>query len=220
MIPLWDMANHEEGHLSTDYDDDLHVVKCLAQRRFDAGSQFTIFYGVRSNHDLLVHNGFLVEGNPHSFINVKLGVSKNDNLLASRCDVLSKLSMPPKCQMPLYHARSGEREPINERCLAFLRVLTMTSAEELLTWSEDAKVNELLQRDCDATMDDRALRYLKTRCSLLLKAYPTSREDDAEKLASAVELTSAQRFCILLRAEEKDILDSVVDYCSRKMSDA
>ena len=50
LIPFWDLSNHSDAvaEISTDYDDEAHVVRCLANKDFKEGEQFTIFYGRRS----------------------------------------------------------------------------------------------------------------------------------------------------------------------------
>ena len=53
LIPFWDMANHDNGELSTDFDDEKDCTLCMAHKDFEMGQQFTIFYGVRANIDLL-----------------------------------------------------------------------------------------------------------------------------------------------------------------------
>ena len=53
LIPFWDMANHDNGELSTDFDDEKDCTLCMAHKDFELGQQFTIFYGVRANIDLL-----------------------------------------------------------------------------------------------------------------------------------------------------------------------
>ena len=34
LIPFWDMANHDQGQVSTDFDPDNNVSLCYAQRAF------------------------------------------------------------------------------------------------------------------------------------------------------------------------------------------
>lgn len=78
LIPLWDMCNHMNGNvsskkkskfsllssyilpvfqISTDYNPSLQRSECLAVKDFKAGEQLFIFYGIRNNADLFIHNG-------------------------------------------------------------------------------------------------------------------------------------------------------------------
>ena len=54
-----------------------------------------MFYGARSNHTLLVHNGFILENNEHDNLQIKLGVSKNDSLATQKNELLAKLVISP-----------------------------------------------------------------------------------------------------------------------------
>ena len=57
--------------MSTDFDPTTSTSLCLAQRDFSQGEQFTIFYGVRANCDLLVHNGFVFADNQSDCITIR-----------------------------------------------------------------------------------------------------------------------------------------------------
>ena len=37
LIPFWDMANHDNGELSTDFDDDKDCTLCMAHKDFEIG---------------------------------------------------------------------------------------------------------------------------------------------------------------------------------------
>lgn len=39
LVPLWDMFNHSDGKLSTDYDVKANTLRCYAMRDFDEGEQ-------------------------------------------------------------------------------------------------------------------------------------------------------------------------------------
>ena len=87
------MANHDKGEMSTDFDDEKDFTVCLANKDFHPGQEFTIFYGVRANIDLLVHNGFVFESNDDDCFTMKLGISKNDPLALDKTNFLEELSI-------------------------------------------------------------------------------------------------------------------------------
>merc|ERR1719336_929887 len=93
LIPFWDLANHDNGELSTDYDPDSPATVCLAHRNFSQGEQFTIFYGVRANCDLLIHNGFVFADNQTDCLTVRLGVAKTDPLATVRLALLERIGV-------------------------------------------------------------------------------------------------------------------------------
>lgn len=57
LIPYWDMANHRPGKITSFYATVSRQLECTAQEAVNTGEQFFIYYGDRSNTDLLVHNG-------------------------------------------------------------------------------------------------------------------------------------------------------------------
>ena len=73
LIPLWDMCNHTNGQITTDFDLENHGCICYAGSKMEAGGQFTIFYGARPNADLLLHQGFVYPENSHDSLKIKLG---------------------------------------------------------------------------------------------------------------------------------------------------
>ena len=79
--------------MSTDFDDEKDFTVCLANKDFQPGQEFTIFYGVRANIDLLVHNGFVFESNDDDCFTMKLGISKNDPLALDKTNFLEELSI-------------------------------------------------------------------------------------------------------------------------------
>ena len=65
LVPVFDMANHEDGEFSTDFRTDAEAggegkggLVCFAKRDFEQGEQLRIFYGVAPTHSprpLLTH---------------------------------------------------------------------------------------------------------------------------------------------------------------------
>ena len=121
LIPLWDLANHDNGVLSTDYDPAAPATLCLAHKDFQLGEEFTIFYGVRANCDLLIHNGFVFPASENDCVTVKLGVAKTgDPLSAARLQLLEKLKI-----FSHKFFLNATPEPLDGKLVAFVRVLQM-----------------------------------------------------------------------------------------------
>ena len=57
LIPLWDLANHKDGEVTSAYNMELERLESLSLCDFKRGEQIFMYYGNRSNADLLVHNG-------------------------------------------------------------------------------------------------------------------------------------------------------------------
>ncbi len=75
LIPLWDMCNHANGVIGTDYDPEHGTCVCYATQPFKAGEEFKIFYGPRSNAELFIHQGFVYPSNKADSIKIKLGMA-------------------------------------------------------------------------------------------------------------------------------------------------
>ena len=264
LIPFWDLANHEfhmESEVSTDFDEANDETICMANREFSKGEQFTIYYGKRSNADFLVHNGFVYTVDsideskqpqpvsPHVSMVLRIGIARTDPLAQDKYDILDQLSIP---RSGGHFVLNKEEKPFGNLLLAFLRVLCMTTKEEISKWGNNEnveseskeddlklngaeaiksdnfadKVRELLNDKLsnDPDFDVKVHKYLETRCSLLLRSYPSSLEDDFKNLkvaensnndVSSVSLN--KKHCNLLRLQEKEILNHVIDYCRKNM---
>ncbi|XP_071536585.1 actin-histidine N-methyltransferase-like isoform X2 [Panulirus ornatus] len=213
LIPAWDMANHEEGIYSTDYDDEKNCSVCLAQREFKAGDQFTIYYSQRPNTELFLHNGFVFKENKNDSLAIKLGVSKNDALHDEKVALLSSLGLPSSGSFMLIPGP----HPISPGLLAFTRVFCMDKAS-LDKWKDDGeKAKGLLHEDCDVgtMVQDKTWNFLNTRVALLMRAYCTSLEDDE------AALPTLSGFDTLIRSQlicEKKILKDAASYLSSRIS--
>ncbi|KAG8226273.1 hypothetical protein J437_LFUL004830 [Ladona fulva] len=229
-IPMWDMCNHTNGELSTDYAEENEGRSiCHALRPFPRGSQIFIFYGSRPNSDLLVHNGFVFPNNEHDTLALKLGVSKGDPLYPLKTALLSKLSKIPQ-KLPFFSNATPPTDfslltgpqPVDGQLLAFLRVFAM-GKEQLEHWLNSDHFADLVHPDCavDTEVESRAWNFLLTRVRLLLAAYSTTLKEDLIVLENdhnkTEVLTEGQRLAIRLRVCEKQILQGTVEYAEQRL---
>lgn len=205
LIPFWDMANHDQGKVSTDYDPSTSTSMCYAQRNFSAGEQLTIFYGVRANCDLFIHNGFVFPDNQEDCLTLRLGIAKTDPLSSARLDLLDKLGITSQ---KFYLSRTAQ--PLDGRLMAFLRVLQLDAAQ-IKEWQEAESPHQLSEVDERLPMDGKVMQYMITRAALLLRAYPTTLEQDQETLKETKD--EIERMTCQLRLCEKRILVNCVAYC-------
>jgi len=209
LIPFWDLANHDSGQLSTDYDDEGQALVCLSQRAFKEGEQFTIFYGVRANCDLLIHNGFVFPDNQTDCLTVRLGVAKTDSLASLRLNLLEMVGV----ESQKFYLRRTE-EPLDPKLVAFLRVLQMDQPTlQGMIEKQKEEWMKLLDIKERSPLDVKVMQYMITRAALLLKAYPTTLEQDQQILKESKEpittMTCQLRLC------EKRILVNTVAYCEQ-----
>lgn len=57
LIPLWDLANHTDGVVTSNYNVEMDHIEGAALYDYKKGDQVLIYYGARNNTNLLVHNG-------------------------------------------------------------------------------------------------------------------------------------------------------------------
>jgi protein-histidine N-methyltransferase len=94
---------------------------CYADGEYAADDQVYIFYGVRTNADFLVHNGFVYPDNEHDAVKIRLGVSRSDPLYSIRYRLLQTLSLPALAE---FYITPGPF-PIDGKLLAFVRIFNM-----------------------------------------------------------------------------------------------
>lgn len=111
--------------------------------------------------------------------------------------------------------------PVPDRLRAFVRVFCMDKGQ-LEQWAASPAPESLLREDAevDAAVEDRARAFLATRIKLLLAAYPTRREDDEALLDGAqgapARLTPCARLAVMLRLEEKRVLEQAAAHVEKK----
>ncbi|XP_060070561.1 actin-histidine N-methyltransferase-like [Ylistrum balloti] len=212
LIPLWDMCNHCNGTITTDYNVEDDCSECFALRDFAKGEQIMIFYGARSNAELLIHSGFVYPDNEWDRIAVKLGISKGDPLFDSKSDLLTKLGLEVSRSFFIHRGRF----PLDPQILAFLRIFCM-SEENLKELQSSPLTEEKMESLGEVSTpvsienDEKVWSFLETRTALLQKAYDTTAEEDEELIKSS-DYNENQKLLICLRRCEKRILLSTQTY--------
>ncbi|KAL9984830.1 hypothetical protein ACROYT_G007166 [Oculina patagonica] len=216
LIPMWDMCNHCNGTITTGYDMAEDSCKSLSVKDFKAGEQVCIFYGERSNADLLVHNGFVFEDNIHDKVAIQLGVSRSDPLFQMKEKLLALMGMTASSHW--YSVPCGD-DPIGPELVTFLRVFSMDE-DELKEWLEKASenINELKKLSAvlffvKEETESKCWQFIETRLSLLLGQYKTSDAEECELLESS-EISHHKKLCIKLKRAERKVLQNALKYAS------
>lgn len=218
LIPLWDMCNHCNGTITTDFNLETDCSECYALRDFKAGEQINIFYGARSNAELLVHSGFVYPENDMDRTAIKLGISKSDSLYDRKAKLLTTLGLAPSRNFYIYVGAV----PVDPHLISFLRVFNMTE-DELSCYNCDSLSEEEIEKLGDLNTpinvdnEEKVWKFLETRLSLLLRAYDTSVEED-DKLLQEADISPPKMFIVQLRRCEKVILQNAVLFISTKRS--
>lgn len=207
LIPYWDMGNHDNAKLTTDYNVEADQSEYYSCRDFSQNEQVFMSYGARPNSDLFLHNGFVHVNNMHDGIRLKLGVSKSDPLAESRQALLREIAVPHSGEFLLTPG------PVDGKLLAFLRVFNMEK-DHLEHWILNDSRFDLLHPDCavDTSIERKMWQFLATRIKLLLAAYPTALQDDEKLVESKKEMAPCMKLAVLQRLTEKRILTKVLAY--------
>lgn len=112
---------------------------------------------------------------------------------------------------------------ISPELLAFVRVFNMNE-DQLKHWLAPDKVaGDLLYLDCalDTALEIKTWTFLKMRLTLLLKAFPTSLEDDVKLLEQhqkkgQQKLSHTKTMIIQYRISEKRILREALTYIEER----
>lgn len=198
LIPLWDMANHSNGVINTEYNDVSKQIESFCLQDFKSGDQVTMAYGSRSNEDFLIHNGFVFPENDNKCFNIKLSLSKSDELYEDRVKLLENLGVRTTGQFQISPSFSNE-------LLAFVRTFNMNK-DELTTWLQAENTKELLNPDLkmEKAVEQKNLMFILMRVKILLKAFPTSLEEDEALLETQLQKT--KQMLVQYRVLEKKVL--------------
>ncbi|WAR19299.1 SETD3-like protein [Mya arenaria] len=192
LIPLWDMCNHCNGLITTDFNLEQNCSECYSLRKYMKGDQ-----------------------NEHDRMAVKLGISKTDPLFEKKSELLTRCGL---LASRTFYLHTGEL-PVDSDLLVFLRIFQMDDETlEKYAGSNAAELRDVLG-DLDMVVsketETKVWSYLETRTTLLLRGYDTSTEED-EELLKKTKLSPVERLCVQLRCCEKKILQSASEFASHR----
>lgn len=209
LIGLWDMANHSSGVINTAYNEATNQIESFCLKDLEAGDQVTMAYGNRSNEDFLIHNGFVFPENDNRSFSIKLSLSKADELYEERVKLLEILGVKSSGSFQISPAFSSE-------LFAFVRTFNMNK-EQLTTWLEADNTKDLLKSDLklDEATEKKILMFLLMRVKILLKAFPTTLEEDQALVEAQTQKTKIM--LIQYRMLEKKALNRIAGEIEQKM---
>lgn len=200
LVPLWDMCNHSDGKVLTDYDSSANMLRCYAMRDFEPGQEVTIFYGKRTNAEFFIHNGFVFPDNRYDAVDIKLGVSKQDPLFAVKAKLCEDHDLTPSGTFALV----DRERPVCEDLSTFLRILVLKDASQVAKFTD-----EHIMRASDDNARE-ALNFLIVRIQLLLRAFPRS-DQEYESIVSDKGSNARIKMASQLRLLERKILAAVLE---------
>lgn len=163
----------------------------------------TIFYGHRTNQELLIHNGFVAETNLSDVYELKLGLSAADQLYKKRASVLAAFNL--KCSETFKICESFFLSRIEMlKCFFFVKVfITKTSKIVLINLLKLVfYTNFMLVSDLDKLCGpdlDRVLEtldadidvrnFLVMRLQILLRMYRVTGNERAPETLNSLFIT-------------------------------
>lgn len=150
---------------------------------------------------------------------IRLGLSQSDPLVKQRTQLLDSIGITKNTEITVLPTPKF----ISPELLAFVRIFNM-NAEQLNHWLAPDKIaSDLLYLDCalDTELEIKTWNFLKMRITLLLKAFPTTLEDDTNLLEQhqkkgQQKLSHIKTMIIQYRITEKCILRDALIYIEER----
>lgn len=211
LVPYADLINHSP-FVSTyiDLQSELltgeKYVALYTDRPYSKMDQVFVTYGPKSNSELLVSYGFLVERNPYDSVDVFAYPSASDPAYAAKKDYLDSCGIDGPASFPLF----GDRYPME--LIEFLRFCVCDEGQIGVDFGEFiSEENEAL-----------AAQALSECCQSALDAYPQSIDEDKALMSdrSLYRMLGVKARCaIRQRLGEKLILQRTINNVERERAE-
>lgn len=150
---------------------------------------------------------------------IRLGLSQSDPLVNKRTELLESIGITKNSEITVLPTPRF----ISPELLAFVRIFNMNE-EQLNHWLAPDKVaSDLLYLDCalDTALEIKTWNFLKMRLTLLLRAFPTTVDDDINSLEQhqkkgQQKLGHIKTMIIQYRIAEKRILHDALTYIEER----
>eukprot|EP00753_Platysulcus_tardus_P014087 PLAT4031.1.p1 GENE.PLAT4031.1~~PLAT4031.1.p1 ORF type:complete len:523 (-),score=203.98 PLAT4031.1:34-1602(-) len=213
LVPLWDMCNHAEGDMTTGYDMETDMLTSSTMTAVEEGEQLTIYYGNRSNADLLLFSGFTVVGNKCDKMEMRWPIlSASDPLMVFKRKLvknwLPSTELREDGSAVVKLQADGSPSP---ETMTMLRISCLDKAEALALMREGVPTPG--SPEAAAGLQLRSARSEFATMSRLKDGIAVCQEryaikDAAARLDSGEELSFRQRCMLQLLAGEQMILAS------------
>lgn len=205
LIPGWDMCNYADGKITTFFDGLRDESQSAVMKPVKKGEQIYIYYGDRTNWKLFVFSGFVYEAHPNDAVEFLYGMTPEDPLLKLKMSMLAKRKFKPR---EVFSAPSSG--DISSKLLDYARLCVMDKEDAAIALKHPE------QAVLGPANEKRALQSLLDRYTEVLKAYPTSIEQD-DALLQADDISPALRLVIRLRRTEKRLLARGLESLNKQM---
>ncbi|XP_065563974.1 actin-histidine N-methyltransferase-like isoform X2 [Artemia franciscana] len=214
LIPFFDLANHERGEVSSEFDAKEECSKCYAMTDFEEGEQFFIDYGKRSIAEQFLHNGFISD-DQYNQLPLNIPLSKSDPLQQARANYILKFDLGGP-----YLLCSDKSVPVSSKLLGFLRIYVMKEdkLKELACLEDSTRLTSLDLYEKET--DEKAWKFLLDRCKIILmihglKSGVSFLDEDLARIEN--EKSPSKKLCLRFLAYEKQLLNQVVDFATDRL---
>mmetsp|Transcript_8895 Transcript_8895/g.16028 ORF Transcript_8895/g.16028 Transcript_8895/m.16028 type:complete len:566 (-) Transcript_8895:879-2576(-) len=211
LVPYADLLNHN-SFCSTFFDvqdggliSDERSVVLYSDRQYSQTEQVYVTYGQKSNAELLLLYGFVVERNPFDSVEIAVSLSESDSLYKRKLQYLKDVGTDPMTRFPLFQ----DRYPME--LIEFLRFCCASEAE----LDADTDFGQFVS----AANEDAVANALMDACKDALAGYPTSIDDDQALMRDRKMynlLSQNVRWALKHRRSEKRILLKTISNIERE----
>ena len=201
LIPVWDMCNHMPGEITSFFDRLTNCLECMCFEDVEENAQVYISYGPRSNLDLLIYSGFVLEVNSLDVSYLTFILSKDDapSLLEIKEKILDTVNGGEK--IGVYHIDASGTLPPD--AIQFLRVAVLNDVEakdekrttysDIISLRNEVMMNKMI---CAAIQDK-------------LNQFSTTYEEDGKLLCTPAKNQNAYTAILFRRSEKKVLIDAM-----------
>jgi len=194
LIPLWDMANHAQGKMTTFFEEG--VVRCSSMSDIKKGDQIKIFYGNRPNRELLIYQGFIIDNNNADNVKLAINFNKDDPSYNER--------------KRIFQAEGIEftisRDMMLDDIMPMFRFMSfnMNQLKDINKDNIKDKCDKIISTENEKNAKDILINYINQYTSL----YNTSIQDDIVELGKNISYRN--KIAIQSRLWEKQMIQSVL----------
>jgi len=179
-----------------------------ADRNYARNDQIFISYGQKSNAELLLLYGFVVDRNLFDQVELRVSLDAEDQLYEEKVEFLKTQGLQPEMAFPLLIDR------YSSELTEFLRLCCVRPGDGPLS---SFSYNEPLSK----ANEEAALSALREGCFAALDEYPQTEEEDASLMSDSrmfAALSRNQRMAVKLRRNEKRILQRTIRVCEEGLA--
>ncbi|KAI9193041.1 uncharacterized protein BJ171DRAFT_535100 [Polychytrium aggregatum] len=204
LIPLFDLANHRPGEITTFHELNTDCTHSLTLSACAKGDQVYMSYGGRSNQDFLLYSGFVDPSerkNDCIKIWCSIGKDEGDASNRARKQLLERYGLPSAGFYRLKATLSDSPE-----LMALVRVLTMSQVELEEVGQQPPETPTDLSQPVTDRNETAALEWLRNRCRIMLMGLaPVDLAADSPSNDDRI-----MQLAVAMRTLEREHLESVI----------